>query len=241
MGNSTAKNIVNSSINAMISVATNVVQDCSVDNRQQQNVEVFNCGSVVIQDLSINQALSVDVTCIQRSTANNVIDQQLQEIARQTATAVNNNLNLTGTAEADNITNLTLNLATAIRNSAQQNCATKITTDQSFRVECGNIPTERPTVISGVNNRNAGTIITNCLQTDVTVNNIKQTLYNIIDQTASSTVENSITLIAFVLIGFIIAYILFSRGYTYTAIIVFLVIILLYFIFAYFEGWAPFN
>lgn len=241
MGNSTAKNIINSGTSAMISVATNVVQNCSVNNDQQQSVNISNCGLVVIENLSINQALDITVDCIQSSVSTNNLDQQLTQIAQQMATAVNNNLNITGSSTAENVTTLTQELAIAIKNSSQQNCATQITTGQTFNVACGDIPTSRPTIVSGVNNRNAGTIITNCLQTDVSVNNIKQTLYNIIDQSASSTVENSITAIMFVLVGFIIAYILIQRGYTYAAIIVFIVIVLLYFVLAYFAGWAPFN
>lgn len=239
MGNSSARNILDSYTNAMISVANNVIQDCDVTANSQQQIFINNCGQVLIQDFNIARTLNVDSTCVQSSISTNNIDQQLTQIATQMATAINNNLNLTGTATADNITNLSINLSTAIRNEAAQNCSSLFGVRQSINIDCSQSPFPRATV-SGIKGSTTGDIITNCLQQSNNVNNIKQQLQVIIDQKASATVENGLIFIIYLVVGIILFYFIMKVN-IWMAFVALILSIIAYFVTAYLFELFPFD
>src|SRR5574337_437187 len=181
MGNSTATNILNSYTNAMISVANNVTQDCSFNDLEQQRIFINNCGDVLVEDISISRTLAVDQQCIQSSLSTNNVDQQLTLLANQMAEAINNNLNIAGTADAANITNLSVNLSSAIKNEAIQDCSSLFGATQNINIDCAqaNVTSAR---VSGLASVSTGEIITTCLQRSNNVSSIKQQLQIIIDQ-----------------------------------------------------------
>lgn len=240
MGNSTARNILDSYTAAMISVANNVIQDCDVTENQQQQIFINNCGEVFIEDINIARTLDVTTNCVQSSVSSNNIDQQLTQLAQQMATAINNNLNLTGTASADNITRLSLNLSDTIRNEATQNCSTLFGVRQSINIDCAQSPATTRATIRGIQNNTTGDLITNCLQTSNNVNNVRQQLQVIIDQKATAVVENGLIFIIYLVVGIILFYFIMKVN-VWMAFVALILSIVAYFVTAYLFGLFPFD
>jgi lipopolysaccharide export LptBFGC system permease protein LptF len=100
----------------------------------------INCPKVVISGNNFGQTSVMDVTCSQKTVQNAFADTKLDQQAEQMAKAVTATLSLNpGSAEANNIMKLSMDVSTAVHNAANQLIApaTNQAQKQLYRLGCG--------------------------------------------------------------------------------------------------------
>ncbi len=195
MGNSLASNVVNTAVTSMNNVALNAGQDCvntvvnsiTVGNVQcKGNVDITNIETTVTQQ-----------NCSQTNDTNDTVSNAVAEQAKQSAQAINQMFNISGTTETQNVFNATAQLGNAISNAYNETCVS--TAIQQIVT---------PSVVSGGNctitNEQVATAATNCVQNSTTVVSAKNQLKLAIDQSAKSTVQNFFAYLAFIVAGVLV-------------------------------------
>lgn len=245
MGNSSARAILNNTVNNALSILNQSTETCETLLSQNQSINVNNCSNINISNIDFNQTGSINISCAQSASSNSSISTELQTSFKNAADSINQALDLNpGSTDAEAITNLMQNLATAIQNVYTNNCLPNIVQQQSVNATC---TVQGGTVqISYLNFNQTESSISNCTQQSTSVSNIRSQIENIIDQHSSSTVQPIIAFGAIILIVIIIAIIMISSGssgiLTLIVIIVILAILIgFYFLLARHFGWWPWK
>lgn len=139
MGQTQAKNEIDSSISAMTSIVNSTVQKCAPTAAVSQVIEAITKGcktsNIVIEHIDFSSMASIDVKCAQDAASTADVKTNIQQTAKQMAEAVSQSLNLNpGSTSAQNIARMSMNVATAVTNSTSQIIASAVATSQSIRV-----------------------------------------------------------------------------------------------------------
>jgi hypothetical protein len=122
-----------------------------------------------------NDSLVFQSGCLQSSQVQNNLDQELQQSASQIARAINSDFLSLNKANASNVANLTSQLATFVKNTAIQNCANTVFSQQAVQVNAevvlGGIVINQTAYLNGVGqciaNQAANTKITDAFEQSI--------------------------------------------------------------------------
>lgn len=124
MGNTTSENTINESLQEIVNQESDTYQNSYLSCTSNNDININNC---VVKDLEINQ----DGSCFTNqnfnanSSSQQMNDQNIDSQIQQVAEAVSQNLSLNpGSTTASNITNLSMNAVTNIKNHVSQGCST---------------------------------------------------------------------------------------------------------------------
>jgi len=187
MGGSHATNMINNSVSAMINVGNDAGQSCQPISVSTQEIDFSACGDINISNTTFGQVTTMDVTCTQKAAQDAYSKTNLEQKAKQMASSVTTALSLNpGSSDATNITNLSMSVATAVHNSAQQliSSASNQAQKLSFTTKCG--ATGGNININNVQFTQYSSSIVKGLQDSKQVASAVTALKQAVDQTASS-------------------------------------------------------
>ena len=208
MGGVSSKDQVTVTTNAFINIANSAVQKLSITSICNQGIEVSNCTTVNITDVTeecINYTSGTSVLTADMKTS---IDQDFKNTIDQQAKTINQNASLNpGSTEASTTTTLVTNLGQAIENAFTNTCDTKVITNQALIVSgCTDLNIQRVSLKALQQN------FTSCIGNDTSVTDAKQALENHITQISSATVQNAIAAILMALAFCLLAYAVVKGG-----------------------------
>ena len=246
MGNngSVARNILNSAIDQSINILNESITECEVPITQSQLINVFGCTEINISNINFRQNGEINIACAQEASSESSVETQINQVFTQSAEAINQVLNLTGSSTAENITSLMQSLSTDIQNAYSVACIAPVVQEQTVNSQCST-QTGGTANISQINFEQTASALVDCVQNIINRNQTKTQIENIIDQQSRAVIEPLITFGGILLIVIVIIAILlfFVGGSIKTIIIVVLIIAVLfggYLIVAWFSGWWPF-
>src|SRR3990170_6532734 len=113
MGNIQAKNEVDSSIAAAVSILSSTLQKCETALSQTEKLKIKGCKYVDIEGVTLDEIGEIDVQCAQdaskQTDVSNQVDSQIQQMAKAVEQAIGANPK---SANATNIDNESVNLST---------------------------------------------------------------------------------------------------------------------------------
>ena len=183
MGSDVSKNVVNSVSSISNSIVTNSFQDCSNTVTSIQQISLENCTDVNLEDIKMRQVVSLDGNCASSNKVDTDISNNMDAAMQQQAESVSQAFQLTS-AEAENITNITQNLSTAVSTSFNQQCATVL--DNTQNIACSN---SSGVFIKKVDfDQNIQATVA-CIQANEAVTKLTNELSTAVSQTASAKTE----------------------------------------------------
>lgn len=245
MGNANATNQLNSAITDSINILTTTTQNCVPKSNQSQIIDVSGCCNVNLNGVTYDQLSFVNTTCVENATSNTTTQIDVKNQVKQKAASIVGELGL-GTADASNVINTMIDLSTSIINSFSQSCAASISNEQVLSIkcpstcDCATSPAGCTANIDNVALYQSADQLATCTLTSSSVTSAKDSITQIIDQSATATVQGLGGLILLIII--IVLVFFFSEGklILYLLIIVIPIFIILI-AFAYFKGIFPFK
>jgi hypothetical protein len=247
MGVAFASNVVNESTEVLTTVVTNTAQACNITQDQVQKNKA--CKITTPGNLNVNQSNTensfISITCTQTNAVQNSISSSINETVQQVAKATQGALGI-GVAGAADLTNLYTELATTIVNSFNQGCAGGQEQSQDNTI----CKASGANVYVNQTNQEFESATVNCVQNNSAVNNVKNRVVTALSQAASATVEGILGPLIFILILVTIIVIAIFLGpellltnpnFWKIALVLIVILILAYFIIAYFRKWYPFK
>lgn len=261
MGNTLATNTVNQAIQNSLNIFNQASQNCNGNVKQQIDITLDACGDVTLKNWDLTQNSSLKVNCVQNANITSEQKMSITDQFVQTAKSISQSVDFNpGTTEANNLVAICMNLAENISNVVSQKCDLSNNQVVNFNVNAGGVTTGCIAPNSKGTNRQYGGNIDivgyminqasdaqlNCATTQTSVASQVSQIKTMISQKATATVENALWPLVILVIGvaFAIAY-LFSRPgvikWIILGIIGILVLLLIYFIVAYFIKLWPFK
>ena len=246
MSSAYSSNTVDDGVKIAINVLNEATQMCQTQVLESQDLSISDNrgGSVNIGEINWSEVINMDISCTQSSTSQNSIDNSLQQTISQIAKAVGQAFSLTGnSASSQNNTKLWTDIGVTIKNVYNQKCKDILETSQGVSIK-NNVNEE--VTIASLNFSEQIDGMTQCIQNDESVSNVKNQIKQNIEQKAESIIESLLgPLFAILLIIIvIIAVILFGGVKSLTNwkfILALAVIILIYLGLAAFLKWWPFK
>jgi hypothetical protein len=224
MGSKISKNISTSTVNAFVELMNNVAQTCLVTLGNQQNIDIQAGGNSTVNFsiAELKQLLTLEKSCLQKGLINSNVDQSISQMVDQISTTITQMFQLSlSKQEATNISEAVANIATSVTNSINQTCSVSGSNTQNINIKARENARVDLTIYNNASQYIMSTSA--CVQDDKIVSTAQQQLEQIIDQSASSQVENTFAGIfgsifgIFAAIGLIIFIVLiFRRGSTPT-------------------------
>lgn len=261
MGNTIATGSINQAIQESLNIFNKAYQNCNGNVNQRIDITLDACGDVKLKNWDLTQNSALNVGCVQNANLTSEQKMSITDQFVQTAKAISQNVDFNpGTTEANNLVAICMNLSETISNVISQQCDLSNNQVINFNVNAGNTTTGCiPPNQHGTNRQYGGNIdivgfLTNqssnaqlnCATNQKGVATQVSQIKTMISQKATATVENALWPIVILIIGiaFAVAY-LFSRPgvikWIIIGIIGILVLILIYFIVAYFIKLWPFK
>jgi hypothetical protein len=184
MGNSSSSNTIDNFVSSCIDIYNNSVQNCGTKISQKQGIYIDGVkGDVKLSDIDWTQYLSVSTACLQQATVDNQATQDITTAIAQSATTISQALSLNpGSTDSTNITRLTEELATNIKNSFSQGCAINAVQEQTITVR--NV--DGSVYLNAVKWKETAETITKCVQATAASTAAYQSLSQALSQTAKS-------------------------------------------------------
>lgn len=218
MGSKISKNISTSTVNAFVELMNNVSQVCRVDLSNQQSIDIKAGGNSTVNFTiaELKQLLTLDRGCLQTGLINSNVDQSIAQMVEQISTTITQMFQLSlSKQEATNIAEAVANIATSVTNSINQTCSVSGSNTQNINVEAKENARVDLTIYNNASQYIMSTSA--CVQNDKIVSTAQQQLEQIIDQSATTQVENTIAGIfgsifaIFAVVGLIIFLVLIFR------------------------------
>jgi hypothetical protein len=187
MGNTTAKNEVESAMKTVASDYTSIYDGTYVSCNASNTVDLDNCTAGYI-DINLNNSCSVDSSFNSTVQVQNQVQQCLSSEISQLADAMSQNLTLNpGSTTAENITSQSMSAVDQIKNNITQNCTSSVAGNNTVKcLDGSNIGT----LIVNANDMNKS--VSNCISNDEIINTSTQSLKSIIDQHSKAVQKNAI-------------------------------------------------
>jgi hypothetical protein len=148
-----------------------------------QQISIDGCSDVNLEDIKMRQIVSLDGNCASSNKVDTDISNNMDAAMQQQAESVSQAFQLTS-AEAENITNITQNLSTAVSTSFNQQCATVL--DNTQNIACSN---STGVFIKKVDfDQNIQATVA-CIQANEAVTKLTNELSTAVSQTASAKTE----------------------------------------------------
>ena len=247
MGNAVAQNIINDSINSMVSVSTNVASSCLTNVDETQNITICNNNSeTFLFGIDMSEVVEIDQACFSDATVTTNISQQIQVSATQAAEAIVKDLGL-GSSDASNLTNLYQQLTTVVQNNFLSTCVSNVQLNQSLNI-CDN---KKLVAVGFLDYDGAVEGFSTCTQKVTANNSVAISIVDTISQKAVAKVLDDIFKYVLILLIIVAVFALLFFGapallifvnwklIAVLAVFVFL-LILLYLGLAYWRKWFPF-
>lgn len=184
MGAAVSSNVSSQLISASTDIITTAYQNCQVDANQFQQIVTIDCDNVQILDNTFKQFYAVRADCVQNTSSDANIQNNIQQQASQLAQAVTQQFGL-GTAVASDMGKNTIELVNNIQSSFTENCATKIASGQTIKcVGSNNVE------INGNVFDQSFEGTRSCMQDTVSNNQADTAIKQIISQTAKAKEAN---------------------------------------------------
>lgn len=200
----TGKTLSTNSVNQSVDVFTNIIneayQQCTGSNVQSQIVSISgNVGSVInVNNVSFTQSAQTYSMCEQTGSFLTDIQQNISQNSDQVAKAIQSGFSiLPGTSEADNIANLTTQIATEISNTYVNDCT--FSTNQTQLLNIANNVNSNVNVDNVTFNQSME-VVNTCISQNSTVTNLSQQIAQAVDQSAKSKSIGILGIIAAVLV-----------------------------------------
>jgi hypothetical protein len=185
MGSSKSKNYVSQVTNDMFSAMNTASQSCPSTISQSQTVStgVLNNSIYEVGSLTGNQVAGISLQCLATQVQQTKLTQALNQVAQQYADSVKTTFGI-GVAQAQNISNNVINLATVISNQANQSCISQAAQNQLFNIGGANGSLIR---VGTINWNQQFTGIVSCIQNSTQYTQATQQLQQSVDQVAKSS------------------------------------------------------
>ncbi len=184
MGITESKNIVG--------VATKIINKTIIDSTNTCQIKVFagegitvvNSGNVIIDNNNFEESILIKQQCINKGSSNTIVNNNVSNIVSQIAKAVNQEFNISGATEANNVAKIFTDMGNDMKASYHQKCSQFLEAGEKVNVsDSGNVYIYNNDFSSNIND----TI--NCIQNDLVIENYVNRLNNNIGQKATSEVK----------------------------------------------------
>lgn len=181
-----AKNVIDSTIDAVTSVATNVINNTKISTNQGQLIYVSKTkGDVLISGVHFNQTVNLNVKALLNLMSKNDIKQQIAQQLTLNAKALLDGISLGSTANAINNVNTYINTTLNIATNSLTSCTARASQSQAIIVDT----TDGNVKITDVTFDQVSNIISDCINQSLSDNQALQDIQNNIDASAESTIK----------------------------------------------------
>lgn len=185
-GGSTSKNVVNTIVNTSVDVTNRAVMELSSRGRASNSLVVSDtAGDVVIEGMAQDAAVTVTVEGFLQATNSTSVQQEVAQKLSQMAESVTSGLTLGGKAEAENITNTTINNAASILNETKVLCSSEGDAENSITVA----RTGGSVAIRNVTQNAAVNSVLRCQSSNINSAMVAQKTDQSIEQTATAVLK----------------------------------------------------
>jgi hypothetical protein len=193
MGASVSSNKVEEKLNECVTIINDTAQTCRTETSETQNIVVNNScgpnGGVNISHVNFNINGTYSIKCGQKAVNQNKVNQQVDAVMKQLSNSLTGTLGV-GYASANNVAQLTANVATSIKNDTLQNCIASVAMEQGiYVIQDGVCPNSKDVDITYINMSENSTSMSKCMQDAVNGNDAVQQLKATVAQKATATVE----------------------------------------------------
>jgi len=244
MGNVQAKNEVDSAIAASVSILNSSIQTCETSLSQNESIIVKDCPNIDIENVNFNESGTVNVSCAQTNSVTQNVKNQVDAQMTQMAEAIKQALSFNpGSAEANNIDRLSVQLSTSVVNTFSQSCIPSVSNNETISASCTGA--DGTATIKFVNFNEYDSATSTCVQNNNSVQTIANSIKAIIDQSATAKEAPLFSLGLVIIIIVAIFLFVFLVGADAKGIIIILVFVLVivvvgYFVLAAILKWEPF-
>lgn len=166
MGGSISKNVSRNTINAISSIATQIIANQSTVAGQSQILNIEDTdGSFIMSNNQFNQVANVNIENLVKSLLSQTAQQDISQKLQQIAKSITKGINLFQYSEADNILELYLNASISLSTIVSQTCSTSVSQNQKIQVR----RTGKDVIVSNNVFTQVANILTKCTQD--TINN----------------------------------------------------------------------
>jgi len=201
MGSVQSTNIIDTRINAMISVLNSSTQECSpiVSSSQILSVSSNRCPGkkIDIKNIKMTAKHKMDVNCAAMATQSMDTKISIAQEAKQMAEAISQSLSLNpSSTDAKNIATLSLNLGATIHNISAQTIRPTINVLQKIELDdnCSDIN------VTGIDLKSFSKIYAKAIKEDKQVNKAIIDLKQTVEQIAKAKQENALWALLFIFI-----------------------------------------
>jgi len=182
VGKSKSTNILENYIDQSIKFMESTTQSCYVSANNNINWKIRAKGNVDISNMNFSQVVGLDNKCLQDTTSNTTILNQMENSAKQAASATVGAMPVgLNDAEANNITKNYINVAEEVRKAFAQTCSNSGDNNATFDIDGGG-----DVKLGYVNLDQAQTGMAECVQKVVSNSDVVQKTKNDNNQSAVS-------------------------------------------------------
>jgi hypothetical protein len=177
---SKAQNDIKSTLESSIDVVSTAVQRCPSMSAEQK-ISLINCNNVDLSNITFDQTVDLNTSCIQDSTFMQDATQDIEEQFSQLSKSLQEGLSLADVSITDNAIQDTMSLKTTLISGFEQNCGSSHDFSQSFEcVGSNNVK------VRGLSYKQTIDDIVNCTMTSSSVQTAATKVTKIFDQKAIS-------------------------------------------------------
>ena len=245
MGPTKATNSAKLVAKTITDIGVSVYQGCNTAITEDQSLTVTATdGSTInIGDIDWTQVVNSNIACVQSSTTSTAIDNAIEQAAQQTASATNQEFNISGETESNNTVTQIEAVKNAISLAFQQECTGLISQNQNVNFTAADGST---VTVGNLNWQQTADAVSQCVQDTDAVTNATNSLSQSLEQTATATVESFLgPFIAIIIVIVIVIGLIIYKGVGAVTNWRFLLVVggavVLYFIAALIFKWPPFQ
>ena len=247
-------NQINSAAVESINVINKQIQNCISSGSQNEIIKICSSAkgcpqsNVTLSNISFDEIIVYNTSCIGNVNINSDIQSQISQAFSQAAEAIAQQYQI-AVADAKNIANVAAKIGTTIDNETVQNCINRASQNEEISIGC-NLAPDQPgfcnITIDGTTFKQSNQVITNCVLSQTSTQNVINQVSQQIQQKATAKVESIFgPLFAIILIIIIIIVAPLMGGFKlltdWRFWIIIIIIIIIYLAIAFWRHWFPFN
>jgi hypothetical protein len=211
MGNTISENVVNTAIEAMMSVVNSSAQSCSQKYQSSQSLNISGNtvgGNIIVSNTELDSFNVISSSCSQSISNDTNLKAEIQETVDQLAKSISVGSGLSST-DAENVTNALISMSQNIINETYQSCATAVSQTQGVNISNNNVGGNIQ--VSGLKFSTQNQTLAKCAQNGLNKSSEALTIQLAIKQKATAV---TVGLMAIMIIGLVVAMLIFVVGIT---------------------------
>lgn len=189
MGVNYSSNTATEAVSILNTVVNSSTTNCKVSTSEVQEFG-FNYlnGTTVDVNINADQITFINTECFSTTSFNTSLTNSISQAATQLATAISQQFSLPAFSEADNVVQITAQLANTIQNTFVNNCSQTLSEVQQYTVNGAN----NSHIIGTLNFQQGLDDVNQCIFKNSAVNSLQNKLAQAVSQSATAKTANTI-------------------------------------------------